>query len=202
MKRSVILVAIAAALGLSACTSTPTPTPDTTATSAATSSSAPSSTAPPPAVVTTVVTQTVTNPPPQPTKPVIDSFGYGPLKLGMTLQQALDTKLIAPDLLSPPDGACTGHRILGTDHSVAISKKLGVASITFTPEMTSDGVGIGATEEKLKAEYTNLRPVGPNYTWAADADNNPAATFVFGVHKEKKTLWAAYLALKNQDCHN
>jgi hypothetical protein len=198
MKRSIVLVAIAAALGLSACTSTPTPAPDTTATS----SSAPSSATPPPAVVTTVVTQTVTNPPPPPSKPVIDSFGYGPLKLGMTLQQALDTKLIAPDLLSPPDSACTGHRILGTDQSVAISKKIGVASITFTPEMTSDGVGVGATEEKLKAEYTNLRPVGPNYTWAADADNNPAAKFVFGVNKEKKTLWAAYLALKNQECHN
>ena len=198
MKRSIVLAVVAAAFGLSACTSTPTPTPapDSTATSTS------SSTTPPAAVVTEVVTQTVTNPPPPPAKPVIGSFGYGPLKLGMTLQQALDTKLIAPDLLSPPDGACTGHRILGTDHSVAISKKRGVASITFTPEMTSDGVGIGATEEKLKAEYTNLRPTGPNYTWVADADDNPAATFVFGVSKDKKTLWAAYLALKNQDCHN
>ncbi|SFR16754.1 hypothetical protein SAMN04488564_104436 [Lentzea waywayandensis] len=197
MKRSIVLVVIATALGLSACTSTPTPAPDATATSTSSSTATP-----PAAVVTTVVTQTVTNQPPPPAKPVIGSFGYGPLKLGMTLQQALDTKLITPDLGSHPDSACTSHKILGTDQGVAISKKLGVASITFTPEMTSDGVGIGATEEKLKAEYTNLRPVGPNYTWAADADNNPAATFVFGVDKEKKTLWAAYLALKDQECHN
>ncbi|MFJ8960073.1 hypothetical protein ACIRG5_11865 [Lentzea sp. NPDC102401] len=112
----------------------------------ATSSSAPSSATPSATVVTTVVTQTVTNSPPPPAKPVIGSFGYGDLKLGMTRQQALDAK--------------------------------------------------------LKAEYTNLRPTGPNYTWVADADDNPAARFVFGVDKEKKTLSAAYLALDDQDCHN
>ncbi|MEU3649564.1 hypothetical protein AB0E59_39775 [Lentzea sp. NPDC034063] len=199
MKRSIILVAIAAALGLSACTSTPTPAPDTTATS----SSAPSSATPPPAVVTTVVTQTVTNPPPPPAKPVIGSFGYGDLKLGMTRQQALDAKLIGPALEGgQPADSCTLHEITGTKQRTWVSKKLGVASITFSPEMTSDGVGIGATEEKLKAEYTNIRPTGPNYTWVADADDNPAARFVFGVDKEKKTLWAAYLALNEQDCHN
>jgi hypothetical protein len=151
MKRSVVLAIVAAAFGLSACTSTPPPAPDSTATSTS------SSTTTPPAVVTEVVTQTVTNPPPPPAKPVIGSFGYGDLKLGMTLRQALDAKLVGPALEGGhPGDACTLHEIAGTDQRTWVSKKLGV----------------------------------------------PAATFVFGVHKEKKTLWAAYLALKNQDCHN
>ncbi|MFJ5987645.1 hypothetical protein [Lentzea sp. NPDC092896] len=193
MKRSIVLVTITAALGLAACTSTPAPEQ----TAAPTSSS---TTTPPAAqVVTTVVTQTVTNPPPPPAKPVIGSFGYGELKLGMTGKQAIDAKLIGP--VSGPGGPCSSHQILGTGQYVWVSSKLGVASISFTADMTADGAGIGATEETLKAEYTNLEPTGPNYSWVADADNNPAAKFIFGVDQDKKVV-AAILSLKGQDCHN
>jgi len=195
MKRSTVLVTVTAALGLAACTSTPAP--DSTATPTS------SSTTPPAAqVVTTVVTQTVTNPPPPPpARPVIGSFGYGDLKLGMTLQQALNANLLGPAI--EPSGDCTSHEIAGTNGKgrVWVSKKMGVASITFSADMTADGAGIGATEEKLKAEYTNLEPVGPNYKWYAQADGNPEAGFVFGVDKDKKVV-AAFLALRGQDCHN
>ncbi|MFD4641643.1 hypothetical protein ACFWN2_30340 [Lentzea sp. NPDC058436] len=189
MNRSLVIVTAAAALGLAACTSTP-PTAAPTS-----SSTTPAST------VTSVVTQTMTSQPAPPAKPVIGSFGYGDLKLGMTLQQALDAKLIAPDLATNPDADCSNHEIIGTGQRTWVSKKVGVASISFTPVMTSDGVGIGATEEKLKAEYTNLEPTGPNYSWVAEADDNPAAKFIFGVSQEKKVV-AAILSLKAQDCHN
>jgi hypothetical protein len=190
MNRSLVLVTVAAALGLAACTSTPAPAPDNNATST-----------PQATVATEVVTHTVTNPPPPPAKPVIDSFGYGKLKLGMTRQQALDAKLIGPGGLEglPAEG-CTLHEIVGTSQKTWVSATAGVASIRFTPDMTSDGVGIGATEEKLKAEYTNLEPAGPNYTYRAEADNNPAAVFVFRVEGGKVT--EAFISRKNQECHN
>ena len=193
MNRSIVLVTVAAALGLAACTSTPTP--DTTATSTPTGTSTPQAT-----VVTEVVTQTVTNPPAPPVKPVIGSFGYGELKLGMTRQQAVDAKLIDPATDTPPAEACSVHKIIGTGQLVMVSKKLGVASISFVPEMTSDGVGVGATEQKLKAEYTNLQPTGPNYTYFAVADNNAAAKFLFQVTDGKVKV--ALLTLAAQDCHN
>ncbi len=194
MNRSIVLVTAAAALGLAACTSTPAPENNaaTTPTTPSTPSSGPLS-----PVVTQTVTETVTVPP---AKPVIDSFGYGKLKLGMTRQQAMDAKLIGPIKSGKPTDICTPHDIVGTDQGAWVSTKQGVASIVFTPAMTSDGVGVGATEAKLKAEYTNLKPTGPNYSYSADADNNPAASFVFRVEQGKVT--AAFLALRSQECHN
>ncbi|WP_330271698.1 hypothetical protein OG205_32180 [Lentzea sp. NBC_00516] len=195
MNRSIVLVAIAAALGLSACTSTPTPAPDTTATS----SSAPSSATPPTTVVTTVVTQTVTNPPPPPAKPVIGSFGYGGLKLGMTLQQAQDAKLIGPNISGEPDTFCTFHDIIGTGGRAYVSKAKGVSSIFFTADMSSDGIGSGATEEKLKVEYTNLKPsIGSSYTATADGNSNAYFHFLVG----KGMVTTAVLNINGQDCHS
>ncbi|MFI6100684.1 hypothetical protein ACIA8G_34475 [Lentzea sp. NPDC051213] len=193
MNRSIILIAVTAALGLAACTSTPTPAPDNNATS--------STTTPSTSVVTQVVTQTVTNPPAAPPKPVIDSFGYGPLKLGMARQQALDAKLIGPALEGgKPADTCTLHEITGTSAKAWVSATQGVASIAFTPDMTSDGVGAGVTEEKLKAEYTNLKPAVQRQSFSAPADNNPAAKFFFSVDQGK--VMSAYLSRNNQDCHN
>lgn len=191
MNRSLVLVAVTAALVLAACTSTP----DTTATS-----TPPSPTTPQATVVTEVVTHTVTNAPAPPDKPVIGSFGYGALKLGLALQQALDTKMIGPAIDYRPTEACTLHEVIGTGQRMYVSKKFGVSSIWFTPEMSSDGVGIGATEATLKAEYTNLVQAGPNISYRAAADNNPAASFAFHVKEGKVTN--AFLSLKDQDCHN
>ncbi|PWK90797.1 hypothetical protein C8D88_101819 [Lentzea atacamensis] len=202
MNRSLILilVTVAAALGLAACTSTPTPTQTPTPDNNATST--PPVPEPAVSVVTEVVTQTVTNAPAPPARPVIDSFGYGKLKLGMTRQQALDAKLIGPQLHGSDTGAhtCTLHDVIGTSEKTWVSTKLGVSTITFSPAMSSDGVGIGVTEAKLKAEYTNLKPIGPNYSYSAVADNNPAARFVFGLDKGK--VVAAFISLADQDCHN
>src|SRR4051794_16050034 len=115
MNRSILLVTAGiAALGMAACMSTPTPTSKPTPSGMPTSASTPAPTSGTVPVVTEVVTQTVTNPSTSPEKPVIGSFGYGELKLGMTLQQALDTKLIGPDKINIPTSQCTLHDILGT----------------------------------------------------------------------------------------
>lgn len=201
MNRSIVLAVVAAAFGLAACsTGDASEAPANTVSATSTATQTPVS--PPSSTVTEVVTETVTKPvAPVSTKPVISSFGYGDLKLGMTRQQAIDAKLISPIEGGQPADVCTLHRINGTKGTTWISNKLGVASITFYPEMSSDGVGIGATEAKLKSEYTNLVKVGPNYTWSAKADNNPQAGFAFGVNNDK-VVTAAILSLNNQDCHN
>ncbi|MGI5503722.1 hypothetical protein [Lentzea sp. CA-135723] len=192
MNRSIVAVTVLAALGLAACTSTPSPD-DAPATST-------SATAPSAVVKTEVVTETVTNPaaPPPPAKPVIGSFGYGALKLGMTLQQALDTKLISPSGSSL--AGCTIHEIMGTDQQVSVSPTRGVVSIMFTADMTADGAGRGARETKLKEEYTNLESGAPNYTYRAEADGNPNAVFLFRV--AQGTVITAEVDLKDQDCHD
>ncbi|SEP73167.1 hypothetical protein [Lentzea albida] len=193
MNRSLAFVTIAAALGLAACTATPAP--DTTP--APTSSTATS--APPHAVVTQVVTETVTKPVAPPAQPVIGSFGYGDLKLGLTLQQALGTKLLGPDISGETQGACTLHEITGTGGKVFVSKAKGVSSIFFTAAMASDGVGEGATEQKLKAGYTTLK-AGPGTSYTAVADGNANAYFQFALADDKVTN--AVLNLNGQDCHS
>jgi hypothetical protein len=189
MNRSLVLVA---ALGLAACTSTPTP--ENNATSMPTSTTSPQAT-----VVTEVVTQTVTNPP---AKPVIDAFGYGRLKLGMTRQQALDANLIGPDLPGPnPADNCTIHEIIGTDQKAYVSKKFGTSSIWFTSGMTTDGVGIGTAEAGFKAKYPDLPPMpGRSNSYQVGAAGNAAAKFQFAVVDGK--VGNALLMLNEQDCHN
>lgn len=197
MNRSLVLVAITAALALSACTSTPTP--DSTATSTPTGTATPQAT-----VVTEVVTQTVTDPadaPAPPAKPVMDSFGYGKLKLGMTLQQALDTKLIGPARPGgQPSDLCTVHDIVGTGQSVSVSKKIGVANIYFSSDMTADGIGNGGTEAALKAKYTNLVQRHMSTSWTTEAPGNAAAWLDFT--SKDGTLIHALLRHVDQDCHS
>ncbi|MFD4641590.1 hypothetical protein ACFWN2_30075 [Lentzea sp. NPDC058436] len=192
MNRSLAFVTIAAALGLAACTSTPdTAAPPTSSTT---------TTAPSTPVVTEVVTETVTKPIAPPVKPVIDSFGYGALKLGMTLQQALDTKLVGPNLYGEPNAPCSFHDVIGTGGKVYISRAKGVSSIFFTSQMSSDGVGQGVTEAKLKSEYTNLKDsYGTAYT--AAPDGNPNAYFHFSLDVEGK-VGSAALNINGQDCHS
>lgn len=187
MNRSIVLITAAAALGLTACTSAPAPGNTTPAS---------------PTVVTEVVTQTVTNPPAPPAKPVIDSFGYGRLKLGMTRQQALDAKLLGPDLPGPkPAGNCTIHEIIGTGQKAYVSKRVGVSSIWFTSDMTTDGVGMGAAEASFKAKYPNLKPrEGKPNTYETGAEGNAAARFQLAVFDGK--VGNALLMLEDQDCHN
>src|SRR5690349_11661960 len=105
MNRSILLVTAGiAALGVAACMSTPTskPTPSGMPTSAST--------------------------PAPPEKPVIGSFGYGKLKLGMTRQKALEANLIGPALNGgKPSDVCTLHEIIGTGQHAWVSTAMGVA---------------------------------------------------------------------------
>jgi hypothetical protein len=191
MNRSPVLVALIAALGLAACTSTPTN--DSTPTSPAGT---------PVAVVTEVVTHTVTNPPKAPPasgKTMIDSFGFGSLKLGMTREQAIATKLIGPDK-GIQARYCTAHDILGTGQSLTISDTRGISSITFSKDLQPQGAGVGGTRQNVIAAHPNLKaePNAPGWH-RAEASNNPDAYFSYYIAVDGNVR-SANLIRNEQDC--
>lgn len=122
-------------------------------------------------------------------RPVLDSFGYGDLKLGMTRQEALDARLIGPAEDTGPEHTCTKHQILGTDQSVFVSTKLGVATIFFTEEMTATGRYPALTSS----------PEFP-HTFEGAAPGNDKA-FYFITRTTDQSANVATLNLKGQDCH-
>ncbi|MFC3899186.1 hypothetical protein ACFOWZ_47640 [Lentzea rhizosphaerae] len=165
MKRSIVLVAIAAAFGLTACTSTPASEQN-----AAPVTQQPSTTAPSTSVVTEVVTTTVTNPPaPQAVAKVDNRLGYGAIKLGMTLEElraAGLTDLAWEDF----SHGCAA------DDKIAVSKKKGVERITLPAEArTSKGIGVGSTFAEVKRAY----PSASEYRagWSARVGDNAIYAF-------------------------
>lgn len=166
MKRSIVLVVIAAAFGLSACTSTPAPDQN-----AAPVTQQPSTTAPSTSVVTEVVTTTVTNPPaPKAVVKVDNRLGYGALKLGMTLEEVRAAGLT--DLTwEGTNAGCVA------DDKIAVSKKYGVERITLPAEArTSKGIGVGSTFAEVKRAY----PSASEYRagWSARVGDNAIYSFV------------------------
>ncbi len=167
MKRSIVLVTIAAALGLAACTSTPAPEQN-----AAPVAQAPSDTgASPSTVVTEVVTETVTNPPkPQAVVNVDTRLGYGALKLGMTLEEARAAGLTDLTWDSPGEAGCVA------DDKVAISKKYGVERITLPADAeTSGGIRVGSTFAEVKRAYPNASEYRAG--WSATVGSNATYSF-------------------------
>lgn len=144
----IALVGAVAVAAMTACTSAPAPQNNT---APQTSSSTPISetSSPPQVVVTEVVTPTVTNPPqPQAVVNVDNRFGYGELKLGMTLEEARDAGLTNLTWASDGDGTCVA------DQNIAVSKKYGVVRITLPAEArTSKGIGVGSTFGDVKQAY-------------------------------------------------
>ncbi|MCP2244724.1 hypothetical protein [Lentzea aerocolonigenes] len=194
MKRSIVLVAIAAAFGLTACTSTPTPEQN-----AAPVTQPPSTTAPSTSVVTEVVTTTVTNPPaPQAVVNVDSRLGYGALKLGMTLEEARGTGETNLTWQGADDGPCL------SDSKITISKQRGVVAITLPVEAkTSKGIGVGSTFADVK----NLYPGAHEYRggWTAAVDANSYYVF-FSItrsedyHELTETISGIKLVANGADC--
>lgn len=128
------------------------------------------------------------NPLPPQENAVIDSFGYGRLKLGMSREEAVTAKLIGP--VEEDGGTCTLHKIAGTPHGVYVSAKLGVATIFFTDEMTASKQYPAATK---KPEFP--------YTYEEVAPGNDKAVFTFAATADGNVNTAT-LNLKGQDCHS
>ncbi len=192
MKQSIAIVAAFAAVGMTACTTTP----ETVNTGApVTSTTAPAQEAGV-SVVTEVVTHAVTTPAPG---PKLDAFGYGALKLAMSKQEALNTKMIGagqPYADNLPH--CSVHTLAGTDLKVVVSTRTGVSVIPFTTAMTTNGTGIGATSQAVQAAHPNLAGGGlPNQHRAA-VSGNPNAHFKYQLRDGK--VFYAGLVFSRQDC--
>jgi len=93
-------------------------------------------------------------------KPTFGPYGYGPVKLGMSLKKARATGAIVPK--GPVKGSCTHWDLkrfpTGKDASgVIISRKEGVVGIEGRKGMkTPEGIRIGSTYKRLKKAYPRL----------------------------------------------
>lgn len=128
-------------------------------------------------------------------------YGYGGVRLGMTLKQAQATRTIAKKL---DGGQCSGWDLkahpTGRDSvGLYISKKLGVAVIGAPKGVeTPEGIKVGSTMKQVKKAYPRLDTTG-NYPVAV-VPGNPKALYYFLSYRGKVHELA--LALKNQDCTN
>ncbi|WP_436493547.1 hypothetical protein [Actinokineospora sp. HUAS TT18] len=183
-----ISLAAAFAMGgfaLTACTSAPaSPTTVTPTSTAATT--APSATAAPPGSGA---------PSSAVPAPLLGPDGFGGLKLGMSRDQALATKLITD---VPASTSCAVHKLKAGDTGVFISARLGLAAIAYPAgARTPEGIGAGATLPAVKRAYPKLDAIPSGYF--ADVPGNPAARYVLFVDGDK--VKAVDLELKAQDCY-
>jgi hypothetical protein len=166
----IAFVAAFAAAGIAACTATPAVRNNAAPQTSSTPTSETST--PPPSVVTEVVTATVTNPPkPEAVTKTDDRPGYGPIKLGMTLEEARAAGLTDLTWNSDGDGVCVG------DDKIAVSKKYGVVRISLPLDAkTSKGIGVGSTFGDVKRVY----PEATEYRggWSAIVGGNTIYSFV------------------------
>jgi hypothetical protein len=128
-------------------------------------------------------------------------YGYGGVRLGMTLKQAKATHKIVKKL---DEGQCSGWDLkahpTGRDAvGLYISKNLGVALIEAPKGVkTPEGIKVGSTMKQVKKAYPRLDTTG-NYPVAA-VPGNPKALYYFLSQRGK--VYELGLALKNQDCTN
>ncbi|OPG05181.1 hypothetical protein B1L11_36030 [Microbispora sp. GKU 823] len=128
-------------------------------------------------------------------------YGYGGVRLGMTVKQAEATRKIVK---KRDDGQCSGWDLkahpTGRDSvGLYISKDLGVALIGAPKGVkTPEGIQVGSTMKQVKKAYPRLDTTG-NYPVAA-VPGNPKALYYFLAHRGK--VYELALALKNQDCTN
>ncbi|SMD21543.1 hypothetical protein [Lentzea albidocapillata] len=180
----IAFVVAVATVGIAACTAAPEASRNTAAVTAEPLPAPPS-----PTVVTEFTTVTVTNPPrPDAFVKVDTRLGYGPLKLGMTLEEARAAGLTDMTWESRGDGFCVA------DDRMAISKKYGVVRITLpTDAKTSKGIGVGSTFIEVKNAYPDAFEYRNGMT--TSIDDNAAYTFrnslqvtdaVVGVRLESK----------------
>ncbi|MFB9907919.1 hypothetical protein [Allokutzneria oryzae] len=136
------------------------------------------------------------------TDTVLGPDGFGPLKVGMSLSDAIATGKVG-DPVGGHD-LCRGYKWAYSSGPVLIiSKKYGVYSIPGTAPgaRTPEGIGVGATPEQVKLAYPNAREGKQNGTdiLTVTTPGNPANRYLFGV-RDGKVSGFALQAVNARDC--
>jgi hypothetical protein len=184
-----ILLALAVALGAAACgddsgesaldtTTTVAPAPSTTAGPAATG---PSTTDPPAPGPPATTRPPSTAPEPLGPRSTLRIDGVGPVRTGMTLDQAREAAGIPMNAVD--GGACRTLRPADAGIPVSIvaegGDRVNLIEVTEGPIRTVSGIGIGSTEAEVMAAYPNqleVRPGAPGAHWVIYRPTGRAAT--------------------------
>jgi hypothetical protein len=136
-------------------------------------------------------------------KPTLGPYGYGAVKLGMTVKQAKATGQVVSKM--PGGGGCSGWDLKKfptpkDEVGVYISPRVGLAAIFAAKEMrTPEGIKIGSTLDRLKAAYPKIKKDIHGH-YGITVPGNRKAHYTFGVTRGKVTEYG--IALKKQDCFN
>ena len=102
----------------------------------------------------------------------VSELGYGPLRIGMAVDQASRALGVALEPAAPPendDGDCYFvYPVGGAEHMGFMISGGTVARVdVYEPGiLTAAGVGVGSTEAEVKAAYgPALEIIGHKYTW-------------------------------------
>ncbi|WP_188192310.1 hypothetical protein [Nonomuraea sp. SYSU D8015] len=135
-------------------------------------------------------------------QPALGPYGYGVIKLGMSLKKARGTgKIVRKGVGGPCSGwdlkqYPTGRGSVG----LYISKKRGVAVIFAQKGMkTPEGVGLGSTMKQVRRAYPRLKTHPSEFPYVS-VPRNPKAYYAFIT--EKGAVRQLVLALDTQDCVN
>ena len=137
------------------------------------------------------------------TKPTLGPYGYGAVKLGMTVKQAEATGDVVKKM--PGGGGCSGWDLKTfptpkDSVGIYISPRVGLAAIFAAKGMkTPEGIKIGSTAKQLKAAYPHIKKDFHGY-YVIKISGNKKAYYSFGVTHGKVT--ESSIALNKQDCFN
>jgi cytoskeletal protein RodZ len=140
----------------------PQPPPSATAESSKTSGKPPTS-----------VTSKATTVPsaPQVASTVLNANGYGPFRFGMNQAQVEAAGQVIP---TPSPNSCVAYTTSGGGVHMYVSKTSGLAQVQVSSGVrTPEGIGLGSTEDDVKAKYPGYRD------GQVAVPGNTAATYLF-----------------------